>query len=185
MNARAAVASTPRPSPASPYAALGVRFPDGKRRDESPVFARNELFLPAAPEAVWGWLLRAERWPEYYGNAKDIVVEGGPDLALGTKFRWTTFGVRAHTVIEELVPFERLSWSGRGFGGTAYHGWVIAAAPGGCHVITEETQQGALVSLARAFLRRGLLTWHQRWLDGLGAVAAKGHPRLVPAPALP
>lgn len=40
-------------------------------------------------------------------------------------------------------------------------------------VITEETQQGFIPSVGRFFLRGGLLKWHQRWLEGLGKVAAE------------
>jgi hypothetical protein len=73
-------------------------------------------------------------------------------------------GVRVHTTVEELVPYRR---SGRGGGGCAHHGWVIEPVNGGCLVVTEETQQGFVPSLGRFFLRRALLKWHQRWLEGL------------------
>jgi hypothetical protein len=116
--------------------------------------------------------LEASRWPEFYGNVKDIELEGGgSELRRGARFHWTTFGVRVHTVIEELEPNRRLAWSGRGLGSTAYHGWVLVPKDGGTLVITEETQQGSVASIARWFLRRGLLTWHQRWLEGLARVS--------------
>jgi len=167
-----------------PDAAVGspeehVVFPEGKRPHESPIYTHNELEVDAPPEQVWAWLVRAQRWPEWYGNAKDIDIEGGsPDLALGTMFHWTTFGVRVHTRIEELVPNRRLSWSGKGLlGATAYHGWVILPREGGgCIVITEETQQGIVPSAGRFFLRSGLLEWHQKWLVGLAKMAANGSP---------
>jgi uncharacterized protein YndB with AHSA1/START domain len=179
MTAQASLPILNRPLAAHDLDHQRVTFRDGQRPDQSPVFARNELFIPAPPERVWAWLVRPARWPDFYGNAKDIAVEGQGELALGTKFHWTTFGVRAHTVIEELVPNERLSWSGRGLGSTAYHGWVIARVSGGSFVVTEETQQGIVVSLGRAFLRRGLLKWHQRWLEGLARAAERGGPSSI------
>lgn len=46
----------------------------------------------------------------------------------------------------EYVPGRRLSWStvvaGDQTGSSAFHGWVITPANDGCHVLTEETQQG-------------------------------------------
>jgi hypothetical protein len=154
-----------------------VVFPAGKRAEESPIFTRNELFIAAPAERIWALLVRAARWPDFYGNAKDIDIEGGsPDLALGTKFHWTTFGVRVHTVIDEFVPLRRLSWSGHALGSTAFHGWVITPAPGGCVVVTEETQQGFVPSVGRIFLRKGLLKWHQRWLEGLASAATSEAP---------
>jgi hypothetical protein len=167
--------------PATAEAAPGehVVFPEGKRPSESPIYTHNEFTIEAAPEQVWAWLIRAQRWPEWYGNAKDVELEGGaPDLALGTNFDWTTFGVRAHTRIEEFVPNRRLAWSGQGvLGATAYHGWVITPREGGgCVVVTEETQQGIVPSVGRSFLRSGLVKWHQRWLEGLAKMAARGNP---------
>jgi hypothetical protein len=150
-----------------------VSFPQGKRRSESPIFTHNELFIAAPAERIFAALVRAAEWPGFYDNAKKIVVDGDrPELSLGTRFHWTTFGVRVHTTVEELVANRRLAWSGRGLlGATAYHGWVIEPGEGGCRVITEETQQGFLPSVGRTWLRRGLLTWHQRWLEGLAKVA--------------
>jgi hypothetical protein len=153
-----------------------VIFPDGARPEQSPVFAHNELFIAAPPERVWPWLVRAVRWPEWYANARDVRVDGGGDLAHGVRFDWITFGVRVHTKIEEMVLHRRLSWSGRGLGATAYHGWVIVPVEGGCKVITEETQRGFVASIGRAFLQRGLHKWHQRWLEGLARMAASGAP---------
>jgi hypothetical protein len=152
-----------------------VRFPECQTPEKSPVFARNELFIAAEPARVWERLVRATEWPAFYQNAKQVELDGGgQELQQGTSFHWTTFGVRVHTTVTELVPGERLSWTGRGLGSTAFHGWVIRPAPGGCVVVTEETQQGLVASLGRAFLRRGLKKWHQRWLEGLAEVSRAG-----------
>ena len=150
-----------------------VSFPNGKTKTESPIFTHNELFIAAPAERIFSALVRATEWPTFYANAKKIVLDGGArELTLGTLFHWTTFGVRVHTTVEELVPNRRLSWSGRALGSTAYHGWVFEPEDGGCLVITEETQQGFVPSIGRWFLRGGLLKWHQRWLEGLAKVAA-------------
>ena len=44
---------------------------------------------------------------------------------------------------------------------------------GGTRVVTEETQHGWVPFLGRWYLRRGLLKWHQRWLEGLAERAAR------------
>jgi hypothetical protein len=175
MNTAQAVTASPKlVSSASSGNGQGhVLFPAGQRPEESPIFARNELFIAAPAERIWEHLVRAASWPDFYDNAKDIDIEGGsPDLALGTKFHWTTFGVRVHTTIGEFIPGRRLSWSGHALGSTAFHGWVITPVEGGCMVVTEETQQGFVPSVGRLFLRRGLLKWHQRWLEGLARAVA-------------
>jgi hypothetical protein len=84
--------------------------------------------------------------------------------------------VRVETTVTECMAPERLAWRGKTFGGTGYHGWVIQRTAGGCRVITEETQRGIVPSLGRWFLRRGLLRQHQKWLEGLARVAARGVP---------
>jgi hypothetical protein len=151
-----------------------VRWPADARPEGAPVYTYNELEVASPPERVWAWLVRATAWPSYYGNASNVrFVEGAaPDLRLGTRFTWTTFNVRVDTTVTELVPNERLAWRGKTLGGTGYHGWVIAPAPSGCRVVTEETQRGIVPSVARWYLRRGLLSQHQRWLEGLARVAA-------------
>jgi hypothetical protein len=146
-----------------------IDFPTAQRPERSPVYTRNELLLTGVTaEQVWKKLVDARRWPSWYGNARDVVLDGGArELEPGTRFHWTTFGVRVHTAITEHVPLRRLAWTGRGLGSTAYHGWAIEPRAEGVLVITEETQQGLIPWLARWFLRRGLLKWHQRWLEGL------------------
>lgn len=154
-----------------------VVFPSGQRPDQSPVYAKNELLVAAPSEHIWAWLVRAHRWPEWYANAKDVEIDGGArELSLGAPFHWTTFGLRVRTVVEEFVPLRRLAWSGKVLGASAYHGWVITPSVGGCLVVTEETQQGILPRLGQPILRRGLVRWHQRWLEGLARMASSGTP---------
>jgi len=157
-----------------------VQFPDGAGRDESPVHAINQLLIPAPPERIWPWLIRASRWPEWYANARGVVIDGGGlDLSPGVQFHWTTLGVRVHTTVEEFVPGRRLAWSGRGLGATAYHGFVLTPVEGGTLVTTEETQRGLIASLARIHLRSALRKWHQRWLEGLALKASGPTPDAV------
>lgn len=153
-----------------------VLFPTGSSRHESPIYTLNELVIAAPPERIWPWLIRAGRWPEWYANARDVVIDGGGENLLpGVEFNWITFGVRVRTKVEEFVPNRRLSWSGRTLGSTAYHGWVLTPVAGGTRVVTEETQRGFVASLFRGLLRPGLRKWHQRWLEGLAEKAAEAN----------
>jgi len=157
-------------------AALG--WPAGLHPDEAPVYTRNALDISAPPGIVWTWLVRAARWPEWYGNCKNLkfVSEPGPDLKPGTVFEWTTFGVRVRTRVEEFEPPSRLAWLGTGPGARGYHGWLIERTGEGCRVVTEETQRGIVPSLGRWFLQRALLRQHQIWLEGLARLARSGPP---------
>jgi hypothetical protein len=133
--------------------------------------------MPVSPEAVWPWLVRARLWPTWYPNSENVVIEGGgPDLKLGSKFRWKTFGVSLDSVVAEFVPLERLAWSAKSMGVDAYHAWLIERRPEGCHVLTEETQNGLLASLSNALRPRNMSKFHQVWLENLLAKARAGSP---------
>jgi uncharacterized protein YndB with AHSA1/START domain len=157
---------------------LAVRWPHRYSPTIAPVHVRNELEMDAPPEVVWAWLIRAQLWPAWYGNASDVTFLSGtpPDLSSGTRFRWKTFGIRLESKVQEFVPGERIAWDSRCIGVDAYHAWVIARTPGGSHVLTEETQHGWLARVAAAVRPRRMHTYHQIWLEQLRAAARKGFP---------
>mgnify|MGYP001554675941 FL=1 len=84
-------------------------------------------------------------------------------------------------VVTEYVPNQRLAWAttvdGDETGSSAYHGWVITLTDEGCHVLTEETQQGPwFLDVLGHKHPGGLYRYHQDWVERLagaaGAVAA-------------
>jgi uncharacterized protein YndB with AHSA1/START domain len=155
-----------------------VRWPERYHPERAPVHVRNELTSSAPPEALWAWLVRAALWPTWYPNSSGVeFIEGeGPDLAPGTVFRWRTFGVGITSRVEELVPCERIAWSARGVGVDAYHAWLLEPGPGGCRILTEETQHGWLARAGNTLLPRRMGKYHHIWLEGLSRQAATGFP---------
>ena len=143
-----------------------------------PVHVRNELAMASNPEAVWAWLIRAQLWPKWYPNSANVKFLSGqpPDLALGTRFRWRTFGVTLESTVQEFVPFERLAWDAHGSGLDAYHAWLILKTSQGCEVITEETQRGLLPRLLKLLAPKRMENQHQIWLERLRDNAGKGTP---------
>ena len=138
---------------------------------------RNQLEMPVPSESVWAWLIRAELWPTWYNNSKQVVIEGGGhDLRPGSGFRWTTFGVRLESKVEEFVLGERLAWSAHATGIDAYHAWLIEKRPSGCYVITEENQNGWLATLSNILRPQNMGKQHQNWLENLQRKAAEGPP---------
>ena len=132
-------------------------------------------------EVVWAWLVRAELWPTWYSNSKNVVIEGGgPDLLPGSRFRWTTFGVRLDSKVEEFVPGERIAWTTRAIGIDACHAWLIEKRPSGCYVLTEENQKGLLARLNNFLRPRFLSRLSQGWLEGLLRKAMEGPPPSSP-----
>jgi len=129
------------------------------------------------PEAVWPWLVRADLWPTWYSNSKNVVIEGGGhELALGSVFRWKTFGASLTSKVEEFVENERLAWSAKGTGIDVYHAWLIERTQSGCHVLTEENQNGFLARLSNSLRPGNMEKFHQVWIENLLAVARNGPP---------
>lgn len=79
-------------------------------------------------------------------------------------------------IVTEYVPGRRLAWStsvdGDETGSTAYHGWVITPTVDGCHVLSEETQQGEFfLELIGRKHPGALFRYHQDWVEGLARAA--------------
>jgi len=154
-----------------------IRWPEKYSPDRTKVHVRNQLEMQAPPEIVWAWLIRAKLWPTWYANSKRVVIDGGgPDLRLGSRFSWTTFGVRLDSKVEEFMPCERLAWSAGAMGIDAYHAWLIENRSSGCSVLTEETQNGWLARLSNALRPLNMRRQHQNWLEGLQRKAVEGPP---------
>jgi uncharacterized protein YndB with AHSA1/START domain len=171
-----------RPLPTMPRPSrmkTDIRWPENFLPANSAVFASNEIVIPAPPEHVWRWLIRAELWPHWYPNSSDIhfLSTSGPDLRARTRFRWNTFGVRITSKVLEFEPCTRLAWEAQGIGLHAYHGWLLTPTPdGGTHVLTQETQHGWLARLGKMFVPRRMENKHQVWLDSLKVRAQAGPP---------
>ena len=143
---------------------------------EAAVFTHDERVVPAAPEQVWTWLVRAGDWPEWYGNAERVLLPAGVDrLEAGTRFTWTTFRVR---LVSEVVVWEAptaIGWRWWRRGAWGYHGWGLQEHPAGCRVVTEESQCGPLPRLAPRLLSWALHAAHDLWHRQLADRAVHGH----------
>ncbi len=154
-----------------------IHWPERYRPDRAAVHVRNEIDIPAAPEVVWAWLVRAPLWPSWYPNSHHVALaDGGAELRAGSEFSWKTFGVSLRSRVEEFAPPERLAWNGRAGGLDVYHAWLIERRADGCHVLTEESQNGVLPRLNHAVRPRHMSDFHQMWLDRLRERAQSGPP---------
>jgi len=154
-----------------------IRWPEKYRPEETAVHARTELEASVSPEAVWPWLIRAELWPTWYRDFAYVAIEGGgPDLKPGSRFRWKAFGVALDSRVEEFVEFERIAWSARSVGVDAYHAWLIERRAAGCHLLTEETQNGWVARLNNALRPNFMSRMQQLLLENLLEKAKGGPP---------
>ncbi|MGH2714402.1 MAG: SRPBCC family protein [Thermoleophilaceae bacterium] len=153
-----------------------VRWPEGHEPAGAALHEVNACASGADPEAVWAWLVRPDRWREFYGNALRVRHRAGPwpELALGTRFSWVTFGAPVTTEVTELETPYRLAWTGGGLGSVGHHGWVLTPTATGCEIRTEETQRGRAVGLLGPVLRPAVRHFHQRWVEGAARIAETG-----------
>jgi uncharacterized protein YndB with AHSA1/START domain len=159
-------------------AGTAISWPDEHTPEASVFHVVNELRIPAEPELVWAWLCRPDLWSSYYGNARLVKHLGGPwpEIELGSRWRWLTFGAFVTSEVVEYARGERLAWSARSPAGSGHHGWVLRREDGGTLVHTEETQRGLGMRLIGPALRPMMVRLHQRWLEGLSRVAPQGPP---------
>ena len=128
----------------------------------------NAITIAAPPQTVWAWLIRAAQWPSWYPNSADVhIAGGGPDLGPHTDFTWRTFGVKVACTVAEWQPYSRIAWSGTGAMIDIYHAWLIEPCPEGCHVLTEEAQNGLAARAQAIFMPRRMFNGHALWLDRL------------------
>jgi len=153
-----------------------VKWPYESDPRRSHIYAMNEIEVDAPPQVVWDILIDAENWSNFYPGAEELkIVTGEPMLALGAKYHFKTAGLPLENTVKEFVPASRLAWDSVPHPGpdgpTAYHGWVITETDSGCHLLTEETQQGEWwLELARKY--PGVLyQFHQQWVEGLAHTA--------------
>lgn len=149
-----------------------IYWPQGFAPARSPVHVVNRLDMPAPAAAVWSKLIAASSWPLWYANSADVRIEGGGhELAARSRFKWRTFGFALDTVVQEFEPTQRIAWLATAPGIRAYHAWLITPHEGGCRVVTEETQHGAVARVGRLLFPGRMERWHQRWLEGLAKQA--------------
>lgn len=157
----------------------GMHWPELYKPETAPLYARNELEIPAPPATVWAWLTRADQWSSLYENAQDVefVVWPGPSLQAGSVFRWSTFGFRLTSTVHDFEVNRRLAWVARADGVDAYHTWFLEPLPGGgTLLITDETQISTLGIWATDGFTKGLQEQHDLWLQGLSQRAQTGLP---------
>jgi hypothetical protein len=155
-----------------------INWPEGFSPQRSNLHVRNVTTSAAPPDAIWAWLVRPDRWRDFYRNAWRVRADAGPwpTLAAGSRFRWVTFGAPVVTTVTECEPPFRLAWTGTGLGSSGHHAWLLEPAAGGTRIVTEETQHGQAVKILAPALRPVMHRAHQAWITGLAGIALTGRP---------
>lgn len=162
-----------------------VIWPERYDPRTSAIYALNNIDVKAPPEMVWKLLVDAVHWAHYFPAEDQVrILSGEPELAMGTRYHRVTVGYPMSLTVTEYVPNHRLAWAtavdGDDTGSSAYHGWVITPTREGCHVLTEETQQGEFFLDVIGRQNPGALyRYHQDWVECLARAAEAEVARLA------
>jgi uncharacterized protein YndB with AHSA1/START domain len=151
------------------HRAAGIHWPAGFDPAKADLFSHNELLIDASCERVWQHIVDATKWPQWYPNSQDVRITGGTALALGTIFRWTTFGLPLESKVNEFVPYTRLGWYGYapGTAPSFYHTWFLTPEGDACRVVTDEVGMGKDAAHLRATDESLMHRGHDLWLATL------------------
>jgi hypothetical protein len=146
-----------------------IHWPKGFDPSQADLFSHNALVINASCERIWGHIIDATKWPQWYPNPKDVRIDGGNVLKNGTVFHWSTFGLPLESRVNEFTPYTRIGWYGYAPGAAPsfYHTWYLRPQGEACLVVTDEVGKGADAAHLRetdeSLMHRG----HDLWLATL------------------
>lgn len=157
-----------------------IQWPEGFVPGFADNFASNEVIVASlSAEKIWPLVSHPKRWPSYYDNADNIAFHGeaGPELQVGDRFRFDTFGFTVECEVIEATPPKdnqpgRISWRGWNSEGEdrldVHHAWLIENLEGGrVRILTQETQNGKPAKELARETPNPMVNGHQAWLEGL------------------
>jgi len=117
---------------------------------KAPLVTRREIFIQASPEIVWKLQTEINEWKNWQPGVTRSELMG--KLAPGSAFQWTSGGFAVTSTLQEVVPGQRISWTGKAFGSRARHLWTFKLERGGTLVLSEESMEGWLVVLLKPLM---------------------------------
>ena len=146
-----------------------IHWPQGFDPTQADLFSHNELLINASCARIWSHIIDANKWPEWYPNAKEVKITADAVLKDGTAFRWATFGLPIESKVNEFTPYARIGWYGYAPSAAPsfYHTWYLKTQGDACLVVTDEVGKGKdavhLRDTDEGLMHRG----HELWLATL------------------
>ena len=158
-----------------------IKWPEQYLPGTTDNYVSNEIIVSGlSADEIWSSLNNTSAWPSYYSNATEIHFHDGtgPELCLGPRFRFRTFGF---LVEAEVTEYEspaagspaRVAWHGWVDGDAdsrldVHHAWLFEDLPGDrVRILTQETQIGKPAQELSRSRPNPMLNAHQEWIDGL------------------
>ncbi len=132
----------------------------------APVITQDEIVIAAGLNTVWNLLTDIAAWPNWQHDIDRANLN--TPLGVGAIFHWSTAGLAITSTVAELIPHERIAWSGLMDGITDVHVWrFMPVRDGGVRVQTEESWNGEPARLNRESMQRALDQSIRLWLESL------------------
>jgi uncharacterized membrane protein len=131
----------------------------------APVITRDEIVIKAPLGTVWNLFTNINAWPQWNKEIESASLQGPLDV--GAVFHWSTAGMIIASTISELIPQQRIAWSGLVQGIMGIHVWRFTEVEDGVLVQTEESWDGEPVRLQVDFLQQALDKSIRSWLESL------------------
>jgi uncharacterized protein YndB with AHSA1/START domain len=121
---------------------------------KAPAVATAEILILAPINIVWSVLTKIDEWSRWYPDVSKVNLRG--PLSAGTEFHWKSGSSSITSILREVEPERRITWTGRTLGIHAIHVWTFQQTGNGVLVRTEESFEGILVNLLAKILQRML-----------------------------
>jgi hypothetical protein len=160
--------------------------------EQAPIYIRREITVFAPPEKVWDWLSRVELWQDWHPEIAaaywlDDGGEGGPQA----RFKWRQGPVRVTSLMESWDVRREIGWVGHAYSAIVRHVFRLEGDFRRTHIVSEQSIEGAPVSLMRPIIRSLAERTSETWLAALKTrlesihERSSGHQRPPRPPSLP
>jgi hypothetical protein len=139
---------------------------------KAPAITIDSVFINAPIGKVWVALTEINQWNQRY----DFIVNSQAEepLQVEKTFRWQTNKLKIKSKLLVVDTQKQLCWKGGKYGVLVYHNWVFQSiSPTKTLLISEESQQGIVVSLFREKFRKSLKSGSIKWLNQINNYCEK------------
>lgn len=131
----------------------------------APVMTRDKIVVAAPLQTVWNLFTDINGWSGWNKHIEKASLDDS--LAVGATIRWTTAGFNIASIIGEMIPHERIVWSGDAPGFSGIHLWQFTQTNEGVIVETAESCDGEFVRAQISQMQSALDQFLRSWLESL------------------
>ncbi|WP_214072774.1 SRPBCC family protein [Mucilaginibacter sp. dw_454] len=128
---------------------------------KAPVITNDEILINAPLIDIWNIHTDISGWSDWNNEITASKIEA--PAAIGKTFSWTISGMEITSTISELIPGQKIAWSGTVNGVLGIHVWLLRDMGDGVLVNTAESLEGdPIVEQVDSYqndLNKALRTW--------------------------